>query len=233
MTEWIKLNVGGQTFLTTKLTLLSEPDSMLAKMFSGELDPGAKDDQGAYMIDGTPMYFEPILHYLRRRKLVINPNISKDGVLDEARYFGIQSLVDQIEKIPEAKRVTTLHELHELFDLPDKIIQKFLSTNACQHVVICGHGGNIWAKSNDKSADFAVTSEELRSLIGKYADTSLLAQNGVTIGGKKYMYLSSTDKVIRAKKGTSGVHAIKTTQSNYIFLFPFTQKNSCLLLFLT
>ena len=73
---------------------------------------------------------------------------------------------------------------------------------------------------------FQVTPEELRSLIGKYADTSLLAQNGVTIGGKKYMYLSSTDKVIRAKKGTSGVHAIKTTQSNYIFLFPFTQKNS-------
>ena len=71
---------------------------------------------------------------------------------------------------------------------------------------------------------FQVTPEELRSLIGKYADTSLLAQNGVTIGGKKYMYLSSTDKVIRAKKGTSGVHAIKTTQSNYIFLFPFTQK---------
>ena len=80
---------------------------------------------------------------------------------------------------------------------------------------------------------FQVTPEELRSLIGKYADTSLLAQNGVTIGGKKYMYLSSTDKVIRAKKGTSGVHAIKTTQSNYIFLFPFTKKNSCLLLFLT
>ena len=77
---------------------------------------------------------------------------------------------------------------------------------------------------------FQVTPEELRSLIGKYADTSLLAQNGVTIGGKKYMYLSSTDKVIRAKKGTSGVHAIKTTQSNYIFLFPLTQKTAVCLL---
>ena len=152
MTEWIKLNVGGQTFLTTKLTLLSEPDSMLAKMFSGEFAPGAKDDQGAYMIDGNPKYFEPILDYLRRRELVINPNISKDGVLVEAQYFGIQSLVDQIEKIPEAKRVTTLRELHEIFDLPDKIIQKFLSTT-CQRVVICGHDGNIWAKS----ADFVVS----------------------------------------------------------------------------
>ncbi len=30
------------------------------------------------------------------------------------------------------------------------------------------------------------------------------------------MYLSSTEKVVRAKKGTSGLHAIKTTQT-YIF----------------
>ena len=136
MTEWIKLNVGGQTFLTTKLTLLSEPDSMLAKMFSGEFAPGAKDDQGAYMIDGNPKYFEPILDYLRRRELVINPNISKDGVLVEAQYFGIQSLVDQIEKIPEAKRVTTVHELNELFDFQDKVIQKLLNTKGVIHAVI-------------------------------------------------------------------------------------------------
>ena len=114
----------GQIFLTTKMTLMSEPDSMLAKMFSGELPPGSKDDQGAYMIDGTPKYFEPILNYLRRRELIIDPNISKNGVLAEARFFGIQSLVDQIEKIPDAKRVTPVHELNALFDFRDKIIRK-------------------------------------------------------------------------------------------------------------
>ena len=61
MEEWIKLNVGGQIFLTTKMTLMSEPDSMLAKMFSGELPPGAKDEQGAYMVDGTPEYFKLVM----------------------------------------------------------------------------------------------------------------------------------------------------------------------------
>ena len=50
-------------------------------------------------------------------------------------------------------------------------------------------------------------------MISKYNNTDQLAQSGVTIAQKKYMYLSSTEKVIRAKKGTSGVHAIKTTQS--------------------
>ena len=38
-------------------------------------------------------------------------------------------------------------------------------------------------------------------------------QSGVTIAGTRYMYLSSTDRVVRAKKGTNGVHAIKTQQS--------------------
>ena len=96
--------------MTTKRTLLSEPDSMLAKMFSGELAPGAKDEQGAYMIDRTPDYFKPILNYLRTRELVIDPKISKDGVLAEARYFGIQGLVDQIEKIAEDATRIALEE---------------------------------------------------------------------------------------------------------------------------
>ena len=97
--------------MTTKRTLESEPDSMLAKMFSGEFTPGAKDEQGAYMIDGTPEYFKPILNYLRTKELIMDQNISKNGVLAEARYFGIQGLVDQIEemgkkRIPESPRQT-------------------------------------------------------------------------------------------------------------------------------
>ena len=100
MDEWIKLNVGGQIFLTKKRTLvLSEPNSMLAKMFSGEFaKKGAKDEQGAYMIDRNPDYFQPILNYLRTRELVIDPRISMKGVWVEAQYFGIHGLVDQIEK---------------------------------------------------------------------------------------------------------------------------------------
>jgi len=92
---------------------------------------------------------------------------------------------------------------------------QLLNTKMVTHAVICGHDGNIWAKS----ADFVVTPEELKALIGKYADTSMLAQSGITVAGKKYMYLSSTDKVIRAKKGTSGVHAIKTTQTYIVCVY--------------
>ena len=95
----------GKIFRTTKTTLQSEPDSMLAKMFSGEFAPGTKDEQGAYLLDQNPKYFEPILDYLRTRELINDPNVSMDGVLAVARFFGIQSLVDQIEELKQAERI--------------------------------------------------------------------------------------------------------------------------------
>lgn len=92
---------------------------------------------------------------------------------------------------------------------------QLLSTKMIKHAVICGHDGNIWASS----ADFKVTPEELKTLISKYGDTDKLASSGVTIAGTRYMYLSSTDRVVRAKKGTNGVHAIKTQQTYIVCLY--------------
>ena len=71
---------------------------MLARMFSGELVPGTKDENGAFMIDRSPKYFEPILNYLRTGELNIDPNVNKENVIAEAKYFGIQSLVDKFEE---------------------------------------------------------------------------------------------------------------------------------------
>ena len=36
--NWVKLNVGGQVFLTTKTTLTKEPDSFLARLSREEPD---------------------------------------------------------------------------------------------------------------------------------------------------------------------------------------------------
>jgi len=85
---------------------------------------------------------------------------------------------------------------------------QLISTKVIKSAVIAGHDGNIWASS----AGFAVTAEELKALLGKYSSTEQLAMNGVMVGGVKYMFLSATDRVVRAKKGTSGVHCIKTVQ---------------------
>ena len=64
----IKLNVGGEVFLTTRSTLLSCPDSLLAKMFDPDSDrpPAAvAEDGGGYFLDVNARYFAVILEWLR------------------------------------------------------------------------------------------------------------------------------------------------------------------------
>merc|ERR1711874_55829 len=90
---------------------------------------------------------------------------------------------------------------------------QLISTKMIKNAVIAGHDGNIWAHS----AGFPVSVEELKTLLTRYANTDELAMNGVTIGGTKYMFLSATDRVVRGKKGTSGVHCIKTVQGESLW----------------
>lgn len=98
-TDWLTLNVGGRCFTTTRSTLVTkQPESMLAHMFRDKDVWGNKQDsQGAYLIDRSPDYFEPILNYLRHGQLIINEGINPLGVLEEARFFGIEQLADQLE----------------------------------------------------------------------------------------------------------------------------------------
>ena len=47
----------------------------------------------------SPKYFEPILNYLRTGNLIIDPNVSPEGVLEEARYYGIDSIIPKLESM--------------------------------------------------------------------------------------------------------------------------------------
>jgi len=92
---------------------------------------------------------------------------------------------------------------------------QLISTKMVKHAVICGHDGNIWAQSQG----FTVSVDELKALLSKYSSVDQMAQSGVTINSIKYMFLSANDKVVRAKKGTNGVHCIKTTQALIVCLY--------------
>ncbi|KAK9836902.1 hypothetical protein WJX74_010854 [Apatococcus lobatus] len=62
----VKLNVGGETFLTTEETITKEPDSMLSRMFKGEWEtPCQQDEEGRFFIDRDGSTFKHILAYLR------------------------------------------------------------------------------------------------------------------------------------------------------------------------
>lgn len=83
--DWVRLNVGGKYFSTSRSTLvLKEPGSMLARMFAQDDDgyfmsPSNVDETGAYLIDRSPTYFEPILNYLRNGQLVYDTNVNPAG----------------------------------------------------------------------------------------------------------------------------------------------------------
>lgn len=53
----IKLNVGGQIFKTSIETLLKDPDSMLAAMFSERFDVKPDKEDDAYFIDRDGTHF--------------------------------------------------------------------------------------------------------------------------------------------------------------------------------
>ena len=101
-TNWVTLNVGGKYFTTTRSTLVSkEPGSMLSRMFDdddGLMWNNSVDGNGAFLIDRSPVYFEPILNYLRHGELILDKHLNAKGVLEEARFFGIVSLVEELEE---------------------------------------------------------------------------------------------------------------------------------------
>jgi len=90
----LRLDVGGYKFSTTLTTLTSDPNSMLAAMFSGRF-PVEKNEEGCVFIDRDGRYFYHILNWLRNGTL---PPFESPGehesLLMEAKYYQIASLVE-------------------------------------------------------------------------------------------------------------------------------------------
>ncbi|KAL5005446.1 hypothetical protein ScPMuIL_018902 [Solemya velum] len=93
----IELNVGGVHYTTTLNTLTKYDDTMLASLFSGKFHV-ATDQGGRYFIDSDGEHFKYILNYLRYGE--IPPTSVANEVYREASYFGLQGLMEQLEKCP-------------------------------------------------------------------------------------------------------------------------------------
>merc|ERR1712209_139089 len=85
--------------------------------------------------------------------------------------------------------------------------EQLIASGMVTAAAIAGHDGNIWAKSNG----FNASPDEVKRLLSNWGPN--LAMGGVTVNAFKYMFLSSNEKVVRGKKGSSGVHICKTSQA--------------------
>lgn len=59
----------------------------------------------------------------------------------------------------------------------------------------------------------------MAKLVEGFETQSILTSSGVTLAGNRYIYLSGTDRVIRAKLGKVGVHCMKTAQAVVVSLY--------------
>ena len=119
--KWVKLNVGGETMMTTRTTLCDKTrqhSQVLMKMFKCDDDDDDDDvenkeaglekfvengmEQGSindYMaLDRDLAYFRVIVNFLRTGKLIIDPNVSEQGVLQEAQFFNFRPLIRLIRR---------------------------------------------------------------------------------------------------------------------------------------
>ncbi|XP_048846955.1 BTB/POZ domain-containing protein KCTD5-like [Brienomyrus brachyistius] len=107
--KWVRLNVGGTHFLTTRQTLCRDPKSFLYRLCQAEPDLDSdKDETGAYLIDRDPAYFGPLLNYLRHGKLVLNKDVAEEGVLEEAEFYNITALIKLIKNRIRERDTQTL-----------------------------------------------------------------------------------------------------------------------------
>lgn len=90
MSPIVDLNVGGVTYTTTKETLLSIKDSLLAAYFKEDSDLKLpKDSQGRYFIDRDGVLFRYILDYMRNRRLILPENfMERERLKYEVRMRG-------------------------------------------------------------------------------------------------------------------------------------------------
>ena len=100
MKDWLRLNVGGTMYETSRSTLTSDAESILARMFepNSNLPPATVTEEGCYQIDACPRSFGVVLNWLRYRSLIIGKDVRAEDVLPVADYFGLPELRTLLEK---------------------------------------------------------------------------------------------------------------------------------------
>ncbi|CAB4010108.1 BTB POZ domain-containing KCTD5-like [Paramuricea clavata] len=166
--RWIKLNVGGTHFLTTKTTLSRDPKSFLARLIMEDPElPTDKDEQGAYMIDRDPKYFGPILNYLRHGKLIIDAGLSDEGVLEEAEFYNITELIhlvkDRIKHHHQKNQKTSTKHVYRVIQYHEDELTQMVSSlpDGWRFEQLISVGSNYQYGAEDQAEFLCVVSRDI------------------------------------------------------------------------
>lgn len=51
------------------------------------IQPSRQDHRGAYLIDRSPTYFEPLLNYLRHGQMILDSNVNVAGIYSQVMFM--------------------------------------------------------------------------------------------------------------------------------------------------
>ncbi|KAL4912137.1 BTB/POZ protein [Aspergillus aurantiobrunneus] len=115
----VELQVGERRFTTTRTTLLNG-STFFEALLSSRWNNAQK---GPYFIDADPDIFEHILRFLRRGVFPLFFDIAKGhdypmyyALLEEAKYFGVDALIEWLSNKGYVKMVRVEEELVERLD---------------------------------------------------------------------------------------------------------------------
>ncbi|XP_069663408.1 BTB/POZ domain-containing protein KCTD17 isoform X1 [Haliaeetus albicilla] len=167
--KWVRLNVGGTVFLTTRQTLCREQKSFLCRLCQGEELQSDRDETGAYLIDRDPTYFGPILNFLRHGKLVLDKDMAAEGVLEEAEFYNIGPLIRIIKDRLEEKDYTVTQvppkHVYRVLQCQEEELTQMVSTmsDGWRFEQLVNIGSSYNYGNEDQTEFLCVVSKELYS----------------------------------------------------------------------
>ncbi|AJF97821.1 BTB/POZ domain protein [Pandoravirus inopinatum] len=157
----VRLDVGGRRFKTYASTLRACPDGMLARMLDSGFNAPETHD-GCLFVDRDPQYFAHILAYLRcvagggTSSLSLPDNADAlEAIADEADYFGLTSLSDDIRgrlaaRKHEAQKAAKERAAPPLPLPPNHASLRILIARGGQRAALSAQGAKPWDDRHDR-----------------------------------------------------------------------------------